>query len=121
MTLSFFVPKSHDHRSQIEAFRSARVVVAVHGASLTNLLFCQPETLILEIFPANQIKSNYCWLALRLGLRYRAVVGFSGDEDQSFSVKAPLVLAEVEAELERHEQSTTSASLPAGAPHHSAP
>jgi len=104
----FFVPKNNDHRSQIEAFRSARVVVAVHGASLSNLLFCQPGTLVIEIFPANQIKSTFCWLALRLGLRYRAVVGFSVDEDNAFWVKVPLVVAEVEAELGVIDQSTVS-------------
>jgi len=102
----FFVPKSDDHRSQIEAFRSARIIVAVHGAGLINLLFCQPGALVIELFPANQIKSTYCWLALRLGLRYRAVVGFSGDEDLAFSIKVPLVIAEVEAELGVHDQST---------------
>lgn len=102
----FFVPKSDDHRSQIEAFRSARIIVAVHGAGLINLLFCQPDALVIELFPANQIKSTYCWLALRLGLRYRAVVGFSGDEDLAFSIKVPLVIAEVEAELGVHDQST---------------
>ena len=114
LDFEYFVPKSNDHRSQIEAFRSARIVVAVHGAALINLLFCQPGTLIIELFPANQIKSTYCWLALRLGLRYRAVVGFSGDEDQAFWVKAPLVIAEVEAELGVDDQSTLSENPPEG-------
>jgi len=95
----FFLPKSNDHGSQIEAFRSARVVVAVHGAALTNLLFCQPGALVIELFPSNHVKSTYCWLAMRLGLRYRAVIGFSGDYLQAFSIRIPLVIAEVEAEL----------------------
>ena len=96
----FFLPKSDNHKAQIEAFRSARIVVAVHGAALTNLVFCQPGALIIELFPSNQIKSTYCWLAMRMGLRYRAVVGFSGDALQAFATKIPLVIAEVEAELE---------------------
>ncbi len=98
----FFLPKSNDHKSQIEAFRTARIVISVHGAGLTNLLFCQPGTLVIELFPANHIKSTYCWLAMRLGLRYRAVIGFSGDYVQAFTVKVPLVIAEVEAELENN-------------------
>ena len=99
----FFLPKSNDHGSQIEAFRSARIVVAVHGAALTNLLFCQPGALVIELFPSNHIKSTYCWLAMQLGLRYRAVIGFSGDYVQAFSIKVPLVIAEVEAELEKND------------------
>jgi hypothetical protein len=102
----FFLPKSDDHASQIEAFRSARIVVAVHGAALTNLLFCQPGALVIELFPSNHIKSTYCWLAMRLGLRYRAVIGFSGDHLQAFSIKIPLVIAEVEAELKINDVAT---------------
>ena len=100
----FFLPKSNDHKSQIEAFRSARIIISVHGAGLTNLLFCQPGALVIELFASNHIKSTYCWLATRLGLRYRAVVGFSGDYMQAFSVKIPLVIAEVEAELENNDR-----------------
>ena len=102
----FFVPKAEDHRAQIEAFRSARIVVAVHGAALTNLLFCQPGTLVVELFPSNHVKSTYCWLAMRLGLRYRAVTGFWGDYLQGFPVKVGDVLALVEAELEDHDHTS---------------
>ena len=94
-----FFPKSDDHKSQIEAFRSARIVISVHGAGLTNLLFCQPGTLVIELLPSNHIKSAYCWLAMRLGLRYRAVICFSGDDQEAFAAKIPLVVAELEAEL----------------------
>jgi len=117
LDFEYFVPKGDDHRSQIDAFRSARIVVAVHGAALINLLFCQPGALIIELFPADQIKSTYCWLALQLGLRYRAVVGFSGDEDQAFWVKVPLVIAEVEAELGVHDQSMVAENPPEGPTH----
>lgn len=95
-----FLPKSDDHKSQIEAFRSASIIVGVHGAALTNLLFCQPGALVIELFPSDHIKSTYCWLATRLGLRYRAMVGFSGDNMQAFAARIPLIIAELEAELE---------------------
>lgn len=107
LNFEFFYPKSDDHASQIQAFRSARIIVAVHGAALTNLLFCQPGALVIELFPSNHIKSTYCWLAMRLGLRYRAVTGFSGDHLQAFSIKVPLVIAEVEAELENNDHTST--------------
>jgi capsular polysaccharide biosynthesis protein len=38
---------------QIAAFSRARVVVAPHGAGLTNLMFAPPGTLVLEIASAN--------------------------------------------------------------------
>ena len=100
----YFVPKADDHRSQIEAFRSARIVVAVHGAALTNLLFCRPGTLVIELFASNHVKSTYCWLAMRLGLRYRPVIGSSGDYLQAFAVMPHEVVALVEAEIEDHDR-----------------
>jgi capsular polysaccharide biosynthesis protein len=36
---------------QIELFSAASHVIAPHGAALTNLLFCKPETAVLETFP----------------------------------------------------------------------
>ena len=95
----FLAPRPEDHKTTIEAFQSARIVVAAHGEALTNLLFCRPGTLVIELFASNQIRSDYCWLALRLGLRYRAVRGFQGDALQAFSVKVHEVMAQVAAEL----------------------
>jgi hypothetical protein len=71
-----FVSLSMDNLSIIEQanlFYNAKCVVAPHGSSLTNLLFTQPNTLILELFPfgypdwfnftyASYAKSNYFYL-----------------------------------------------------------
>ena len=103
----WFTPRADDHRSQVEAFRSARIVVTVHGAALTNLLFCRPGTLVVELFPSNHIKSTYCWLAMRLGLRYRPVIGSAGDYLQGFTVDVDEVLAQVESEIENHHSPTS--------------
>jgi hypothetical protein len=95
----FFAPHSDDLQGQIAAFQSARVIVAAHGEALSNLIFCQPGTLVIELFPSNLVRSAYCWLALRLGLRYRAVMGFQADAMQAFFVKTHALIAELEAEL----------------------
>jgi len=95
----FFSPRSDDLKEQIEAFQSARVIVAPHGEALANLVFCQPGTLVIELFPSNLVRSVYCWLALRLGLRYCAAMGYQADAMQAFVVKKREVIAAVEAEL----------------------
>lgn len=57
---------------QILLFHNAEIVVAEHGAGLTNILFCNPGTKIVEIFQT--LKCNCYWyLAHTLGLPYRAV------------------------------------------------
>ncbi len=95
----FYAPRADDLKSQIEAFQSARVIVAAHGEGLANLIFCQPGTLVIELFPSDRVRSVYCWLALRLGLRYRAVMGFQADAMQAFFVKLHELIPQLEAEL----------------------
>ena len=70
------------------AFTGADEIVAVHGAGLTNLLFCRPGTRVIEIFPENFVKSTYFWLARQLGLEYHYLIGGSGDYDQCFEAGA---------------------------------
>ncbi len=45
---------------QATYFASAKVIVATHGAGLTNLLFAQPGTKVIEVFLKNGI-SNLYW------------------------------------------------------------
>lgn len=44
---------------------AAKVIVAPHGGGLTNLVFCQPGTKILELFPPSYIPSFY-WIISNL-------------------------------------------------------
>jgi len=87
-----------NHAEQIARFRAARVIVAVHGAGLTNLLFARPGARVVEIFPENFVKSTFWWLARRRGLDYRAVLGGPGDYDQRFIVEIDRVMAALEDE-----------------------
>ena len=75
-----------NHPEQIARFRAARTVVAVHGAGLTNLLFCRPGTRVIEIFPENFVKSPYWWICRQLGLEHCPVYGGPGDYAQKFQV-----------------------------------
>ena len=57
---------------QISLFHNAEVVVAEHGAGLTNILFCKPKTKIVEIFQA-LIPVDYWWISSIYDLDYRAI------------------------------------------------
>jgi len=46
----FVRPELLDHNSQVELFANASVIIATHGAGLSNLAFCQPGTKVLELF-----------------------------------------------------------------------
>ena len=55
---------------QIKLFSSAEVVFGMHGAGLSNTVFCRPGTKVIEVFPKD--KANVCYWALanQVGLDY---------------------------------------------------
>ena len=93
---SVFTPSADNHAEQVKVFGSARIIVAVHGAALTNLLFAPPEATVVELFPRNHIKSPYLWIARGLGLNYVPVIGGDADARQAFSLEAADVLRALE-------------------------
>ncbi len=57
---------------QIRLFRNAGIVVGPHGAGMTNIVFCEPGTIIYELVPAQYTNSWFCNLAHICRLRYWA-------------------------------------------------
>jgi len=60
---------------QIRLFNTAKVVVAPHGAGLSNITFCKPGTSIIEIFTPNWIKDCYWRISNHCNLDYHSLVG----------------------------------------------
>lgn len=61
---------------QIAAFAGAEVVVAPHGAALTNLAFASPGARVVELFAPDYVNTCYFELASQVpGLTYRYLVG----------------------------------------------
>lgn len=82
------------YQQQVQLFYEAEVVVAPHGAGLTNLLFSE-HCQVLEFHPANLIKTHYFLLCKALSFRYSPVVGTKGDMLENYNVP----VSEVEAWL----------------------
>jgi capsular polysaccharide biosynthesis protein len=57
---------------QAALFRDAQVVVAFHGAGLTNLIFSRSGTVVIEIFAPDFIVTNFWSICHDLDLRYFA-------------------------------------------------
>jgi hypothetical protein len=58
---------------KIRLFHQARVVVGATGAGMTNLLYCQPETKVLEIFGKDDVHTHYYNLAYHVQADYHFV------------------------------------------------
>jgi hypothetical protein len=63
-------------KKQIELFSSASHVISTHGAGLTNLLWCQTGTKVIEISQKELLeKKVYPVLSHHLGLSHRVLLG----------------------------------------------
>ena len=60
---------------QVRLFRGAEAIVAPHGAGLTNLGFCRPECVVLELHMDAYVYWAFRHLAALRGLRYDCVLG----------------------------------------------
>jgi hypothetical protein len=58
---------------QATLFANAKIVVAAHGAGLTNLVFCQPKTQVIEIFHPDHLDQTYWFLSDQLGLKHHCL------------------------------------------------
>ncbi|MDD3878143.1 MAG: glycosyltransferase family 61 protein [Bacteroidales bacterium] len=77
---------------QMKTFASAELVIGIHGASITNLIFSDWERVkFIEIMPANCIACKYYWLSETLGIRYDIIRGSDLNKHNSFSV-SPVLL-----------------------------
>ncbi|NER35629.1 MAG: DUF563 domain-containing protein [Oscillatoria sp. SIO1A7] len=68
---------------QVELLANARFVVAPHGGGLTNLVFCQPGTKVIEIFSHRYVSSCYWLTSSHLDLEYYYLIGDEPDSSQS--------------------------------------
>ena len=105
------VPVALEGRSLMEQatlFAGADLVVAPHGAGLTNLVFARPGCHVVEVLPYNYVHWCFRHLAAAAGLDYDCVIGGSEPAARDANVHArnwtvnPLaVRAAVEAALWR--------------------
>ena len=60
---------------QVALFQSAEAIVAPHGAGLSNIVFCAPDTKLVELFLPDERLDYYQIISAHLGLNYAAVIG----------------------------------------------
>ncbi len=66
---------------QIAIYRSAKVIIGPHGASYTNIINCEPGTVLIELFPNNYYPDYFRYLSTVFKLRYFAL--FADDIQES--------------------------------------
>ncbi len=77
---------------QAELFCNAEIIIAPHGAGLTNLVFAKPNTLVIEIFQY-RLDETFWLLSQQLKLRHFCILGIPDEELNK--LKDPKFLKEV--------------------------
>jgi len=67
---------------QILLFKNAEIMVGEHGAGLTNLLFCNKETMVIELFQRH-INMCFWWISSACELQYFPVKLLNMDTEYS--------------------------------------
>ena len=60
---------------QVSLFAQAKVIVAPHGGGLTNLLFCQPGTVVVELASPHYLRHYFWAISQPLKLRHFLLTG----------------------------------------------
>ena len=72
---------------QINLFANAKIIIAIHGAGLTNIIFTlENDPLILEIFPSDFVPTHYFWLANAFSLNYKAFMAGNMHNNSYFEI-----------------------------------
>ena len=64
---------------QVATFANAKAIVTPHGSGLTNLVFCEPNTKVVELFSPNYVRTDYWMISQYLRLQHYYIVGQSFD------------------------------------------
>ncbi|MDY6804001.1 MAG: tetratricopeptide repeat protein [Cyanobacteriota bacterium] len=69
------VPESIPWEEQIALFANAKAIVSPHGSGLTNIMFCQPGTKVIELFSPHYIRHYYWVISQQLELEHYYLKG----------------------------------------------
>ena len=91
-----------DFDEQLALLRRTRVLIGPHGAGLTNMLFCPPGALVVEIADPGYPNPNFYALAAALGHRYALVLAESVGSGHRLYRDLHVAPGRVEAVLANH-------------------
>ncbi len=81
-------PGAYTWLQQVKLFSEARDIIGLHGAGLTNILFCRNNDVrLLELFPGNGYgPEHYKSMCIGLGYTYASLNGMGFDSNQQFAI-----------------------------------
>lgn len=89
-------------REQMQLFKNAAVVMGIHGAAFTNIIFRRGLPLhVIELFPADFMNPCYYWMSQQYGFNYSALMGsapaFNEEKQPVFEIDLEKVARVIES------------------------
>ncbi|GAB4045074.1 glycosyltransferase family 61 protein [Spirosoma litoris] len=57
---------------QVAIYKNASFIIGPHGASFTNIIWCEPGTHLFELFTSTMVVDHFRYLSQLMGMRYSA-------------------------------------------------
>ncbi len=76
----------------VELFAQASHVLSPHGAWLTKIIFCQPETKVIELFQPDTLFGHYYAMSKSMNLDYHCFVGTRDTNYHGLDMDAPMIV-----------------------------
>ncbi|CCH53251.1 hypothetical protein BN8_02330 [Fibrisoma limi BUZ 3] len=76
---------------QVRLYKSASFIIGPHGASFTNIIWCEPGTYLFELFSPTYTPDYFLYLAQVMNLRYTAYS--HGEADDRFGISDDMYVA----------------------------
>lgn len=86
--VSTFYMEDLSFHKQVEYIRNTNMIIATHGAGLTNLIFAWKGTLVYEIYPFLYYPPNFFHLSQMFGLNYSSTIANPDLETYSNCIEA---------------------------------
>jgi len=88
--LKSYQPEMLSFNDQINLFNNASIILAAHGASLANIIFCKPGTKIIEIIPSDHPNRKCQRISKILKLKYFRIQTRPNNNDKNYPFKIDL-------------------------------
>ena len=92
-------PEKLSLNEQIDIFNNAQIIIAGHGAALTNIVFCEKNTNIIEFIPSSHPSRKCERISKILNLNYFRFITEDTKNDKQFPYNINVDLGELEKHL----------------------
>jgi capsular polysaccharide biosynthesis protein len=84
---------------QVTIYKNADFIIGPHGASFTNVIWCEPGAHLFELFSADYVPNYFFYLAQMMGLRYSAYC-----QGEGVKLDIGAIANDIEVSLDKLEQ-----------------